>query len=41
LGIPQITQARPWISCWAAWACIFSTICDWANPTSRGRLGIR
>jgi len=41
LGIPQITQARPWVSHRAAWARIFSTICDSANPTSRGRLGIR
>jgi len=36
LGIPQITQARPWVSHRAAWARIFSTICDSANPTSRG-----
>jgi len=41
LGIPQMTQARPWVSHWAAWARIFSTIPDSANPTSRGRLGIR
>jgi len=41
LGITQITQARPWVSHQAAWARIFSTICDSANPTSRGRLGIR
>ena len=25
----------------SVWACIFSTICDSANPTSGGRLGIR
>jgi len=41
LGIPQITQAPPWVSHRAAWARIFSTTCDSANPTSRGRLGIR
>jgi len=41
LGIPWITQARPWVSHRAARARIFSTIPDSANPTSRGRLGIR
>jgi len=41
LGIPQITQARPWVSRRATWARIFSTICDSANPTSRGGLRIR
>jgi len=25
----------------AAWACMFSTTCDSANPTGRGRLGTR
>jgi len=32
LGIPQITQARPWVSHRAAWARIVTTICDSANP---------
>jgi len=41
LGIPQITQVRPWVSHRAAWARIFSTIPNSANPTSGGRLGIR
>jgi len=30
-----------WMSHWAAWACMLSTIPASANPTSRGRLGIR
>ena len=41
LGIPWITQARPWVSHRVTWARMFSTIPDSANPTSRRRLGIR
>jgi len=40
LGIPSISQARRWVSRRAAWARMFSTIPDSANPTSRGRVGI-